>query len=322
MAVRPGDTERVYIAERAGRVRPLGLDGAVGDPLVDISASTTTQSERGLLGLAWSPSGEQLYISSTDTDGATVIEVFDVADNVLDTSSRRVVLRVEQPASNHNGGDISFGPDGFLWIGLGDGGASDDRFGNGQRPDTLLGAMLRIDPLSGEPYQIPADNPFVAGGGAPEVFAYGLRNPWRFSFDAATGEVWIADVGQNAVEEINRVPADQAGLNFGWPRFEGDRPFDGLSADGPVVDPVHTYTHSRGCSITGGAVYRGTMIPELTGAYLYSDFCNGQVFALAADGADVDTGVAAEAVVSFGQDAAGEMYVLSLDGPVYRIAPA
>lgn len=324
LAVRPGDPG-LYVAERAGRVVVIGSDGNVSEPILDISGSTATTSERGLLGLVWSPDGDTLYLSSSDSEGATRLESFDVVDDVVQAGSRTELLRVAQPASNHNGGNIAIGPDGMLWLALGDGGAANDQFGNGQQPDTLLGAMLRIDPSGGDPYGIPEDNPFANGGeGAPEVWAYGLRNPWRFSFDAATDQLWIADVGQNEIEEIDRVPATQAGLNFGWPRFEGNQPFDGQPAEGPVVAPVHTYTHARGCSITGGYVYRGQAIPELQGAYIYTDFCNGTIYALALDAEgqvaqDVDTGLEVEQPVSFGQGPDGELYVLSLTGDIFRI---
>lgn len=323
MAVRPGD-DTLYVAERAGRILPVTEDGSVGDPIVDIRESTVTDGERGLLGLAWSPDGGRLFVSSTDTEGATRLEAFEVTDGIVRAESRTELLRVPQPASNHNGGDVHIGPDGLLWLGLGDGGAANDRFGNGQNPDTLLGTMVRIDPTA-QGYDVPGDNPFVEGEqGAPEVWAYGLRNPWRFSFDSLTGQLWIADVGQNAVEEINRVDPEQPGLNFGWPRFEGDRPFDGQPAEGPVVDPVHVYDHGRGCSITGGYVYRGQAIPDLAGAYLYSDFCNGQIFALAVDDdgqvlADTAVGASVDQPVSFGEGPDGELYVLSLNGPLYRI---
>ncbi len=319
---RPGD-DALYVAERAGRVRPISADGAVGAPILDISAVTATNSERGLLGIAWSPQGDRLYLSSSDTDGATRLEVAVVADGVLQAPTE--ILRVPQPASNHNGGNIAFGPDGYLYLGLGDGGGADDQFDQAQRPDTLLGSMLRLDVSTGDGYAIPADNPFADGqGGAPEVWAYGLRNPWRFSFDALDGQLWIADVGQNAVEEIDRIDPAQAGLNLGWPRFEGDRPFDGQAADGPVVEPVWTYSHQRGCSITGGFVYRGPSIPALQGAYLYTDFCNGELYALdvAPDGTvrdDVAMGVSLDSPVSFGQGPDLELYVLSITGPIHRI---
>lgn len=323
MAVRPGDPT-LYVAERAGRILPVAEDGSVGEPILDIRQSTTTDGERGLLGLAWAPDGNRLYVSSTASDGSTRLEAFDLIDNVVQADSPAELLRVAQPASNHNGGDLHIGPDGLLWLGLGDGGAANDQFGNGQDPKTLLGTILRIQPTDAG-YDIPSDNPFAEGGeGAAEVWAYGLRNPWRFSFDSLTGDLWIADVGQNAVEEVNRVDRRAAGLNFGWPRFEGDRPFDGGTADGPLVDPVHTYDHGRGCSITGGYVYRGRAIPDLAGAYLYSDFCNGEIIALATDQqgqvvSDATTGAAVDQPVSFGQGPDDELYVLSLNGPIYRI---
>jgi glucose/arabinose dehydrogenase len=323
MALRPGD-DTLYVAERAGRVRPLQVDGTVGSPLIDISDRTDTGSERGLLGIAWSVDGDRLFLSSTGPGGETRLDAVDVVDGSLDDSTTTTLLEVPQPASNHNGGNLLMGPDGHLYLGLGDGGGANDQFAQGQRPDTLLGAMLRITPTA-DGYDIPADNPFADGvGGAPEVWAYGLRNPWRFSFDAATGDLWIADVGQNAVEEVNRVPLDAAGLNYGWPRFEGDRPFDGQAADGPVVDPVVTYEHSRGCSVTGGYVYRGQAIPGLQGAYLYTDFCSGEIWAadVAPDGTlrdDVDTGLSLANPVSFGEGPDGELYVLSLNGPIALI---
>ncbi len=333
LAVRPGD-DALYIAERAGTVRPVTRDGDVGEPVIDLREDTTTDGERGLLGLAWSPDGDRLYLSSTDREGSTRLDAVAVAPGsggLLDLATRTTLLEVPQPAANHNGGVLHIGPDGHLWLALGDGGAPADRFGNGQRPDTLLGTLLRIDPEGtgpgGRPYAIPPDNPWADGGeGAPEVWAYGLRNPWRFSFDAETGRLWVADVGQDEVEEIDAVPADEPGLNYGWPRFEGDQPFDGQPAEGPVVAPVHTYRHGDrgGCSITGGYVYRGQAIPALRGAYLYSDFCDGRIFALdlTADGqvqGDVDTGLAVDAPVAFGQGSDAELYVLSLEGPVHRI---
>jgi glucose/arabinose dehydrogenase len=332
-AVRPGDPA-LYVAERAGRVRPIAPDGAVGDPVLDLSERTTTDGERGLLGIAWSPDGDVLYVSSTDGRGATLLEAHDVVDGVLQPDGREV-LRVPQPAANHNGGQVAVGPDGHVWLALGDGGGADDEFGHGQDPTTLLGSLLRLDvegAADGQPYAIPADNPFAGGAapggveGAPEVWAYGLRNPWRFSFDPPTGALWVADVGQDRWEEVDRVPADAPGLNYGWPRFEGDRPFDGQPADGPVVEPVHVYEHGPGCSVTGGVVYRGGAIPALQGAYLFSDFCDGTIRALDLDAGGavtgaVDLGVEAEQVVSFGTTPEGEVVVLSLDGAVLRLVP-
>lgn len=324
MATRPGDPT-LYVALRAGRVVPIGPDG-VGEPILDLSAQTSTSGEQGLLGLVWSADGDRLFTSSTDPDGANVLTGFDVEGGVLRSASAQVLLRVPQPASNHNGGDLHLGPDGTLWWALGDGGASNDRFGNGQRPDTLLGTILRITPTA-DGYTIPADNPFADGqDGAPEVWAYGLRNPWRIALDPTAGDLWIADVGQNAVEEVNRVGIDEAGLNYGWPRREGDRAFDGQALDGPAVEPVHTYDHGRGCSITGGRVYRGDDLdPRMQGAYLYGDYCDGRVFALAVgpDGSvnDVDTGLSVPNLVSFGEGPDGALYVLSLSGQVMKVVP-
>lgn len=328
-AVRPDDAA-LYVAERAGTVRAVLADGTVTDPVVDLRDTTTTDGERGLLGLAWAPDGATLYLSFTDPDGANVLRAHPVADDLLDARAAVDLLRVPQPASNHNGGDVHVGPDGMLWWALGDGGAANDRFGNGQDPHTLLGALLRLDPAGGDPYGIPADNPFADGvDGAPEVWAYGLRNPWRFAFDDVTGDVWIADVGQDAVEEIDRVPVDGgAGSNFGWPAVEGDQPFRqevAVDEAGPLVAPVHTYRQAdRGCSITGGVVYRGTAIPELVGAYLFSDLCDGRIVAFtdhAGQPVEVDLGIAVEQPVGFAADPDGEVVVISLAGTVSRIVP-
>lgn len=326
LAVRPGE-DTLWVAERGGTVRPVTTAGGVGAPVLDLSAATTTDGERGLLGLAWAADGDTLYLSYTDTDGANVLAAADVVDGVL-SGEPRTVLRVPQPASNHNGGDVHVGPDGYVWWALGDGGAADDRFGNGQRPDTLLATMVRIDPEGGDPYVIPGDNPWAGGReGAPEVWAIGLRNPWRFTFDRFTGDLWVADVGQNAVEEINKVSNHEPGLNYGWPTREGDRAFDdsvALAAGGTAVEPVHVYDHSRGCSITGGVVYRGVDLdPRMSGAYLYADYCDGRIFALATDGdevlADVDTGLRVDQPVAFGAGADGTVYVLSLTGSIMKV---
>ena len=336
IAIRPGE-ETLYVAERAGRVVPI-RGGVVGAPVLDITARTVTSGEQGLLGLAWSPDGGTLYVSSSDTDGASRVEAYLVED---DGGLRQpnLVLRVDQPpASNHKGGNIIFGPDGHLWFGLGDGGGAEDVFGNGQDPTQLLSTMVRIAPagcdgcipVGGETYQIPPDNPYARGGtGRPEVWAYGLRNPWRFSFDRATGDLWIGDVGQYEVEEIDLIGAGRpGGANFGWPVFEGDDPFNGDPQPPDYVAPVHTYGHERGCSVTGGFVYRGAAIPALQGAYLYADYCDGRVFALDLDRAtgevrsDYPLGPSLADLVSFGEDAAGELYLVSLTGQISRLVPA
>jgi glucose/arabinose dehydrogenase len=244
-----------------------------------------------------------------------------------------VLLTVPQPQPNHNGGQLAFGPDGYLYLGLGDGGGADDEGrghapgGNAQSLGTLLGKVLRIDPTegAGRAFSIPDDNPFAAGGGLPEIYVYGLRNPWRFSFDRATGDLWIADVGQNAVEEVTRLaPEDAAGANLGWNRYEGSQRYLGDDVD-DVVMPVVEASHDDGnCSITGGYVYRGREIPSLRGWYVFTDYCNGAIRAakVRSDGRVRvrDLGVTLPSVSSFGEDADGELYVLSQTDGVHRLA--
>jgi glucose/arabinose dehydrogenase len=326
-AVGPDGT--LYLAERAGTVHPLTADG-LGSPVLDISAQTTTDGERGLLGLAFSANGDELYVSSTDRDGDTLISAYPVdGDGVVDGGTSRTVYTLGQPRANHNGGDVEVGPDGYLYVGLGDGGGGGDPEGAGQDLTTALGAMLRIDPAGGDPYAIPPDNPFLDDDGAvDEIWAYGLRNPWRFSFDRETGDLWIADVGQDAIEEVNRVPAGEgAGANFGWNLMEGTREFAGGEPDDHWA-PIHDHEHTEGrCSITGGYVYRGERIPELTGVYLFTDLCNSTVRALhvSPDGEVVEEralDIAGQQVVSFAQDAEGELYLLDFGGAVRRIDPA
>jgi glucose/arabinose dehydrogenase len=326
-AVGPDGT--LYLGDRPGTVHPLTAQGA-GDALIDLQDETTTDGERGLLGLAFAPDGSELYVSFTDRDGSTTIEAFAVADGVPVPDERRTVFTLDQPFANHNGGDVQIGPDGRLYLGLGDGGGGGDPLEAGQDLSTPLGALLRIDPLAAEPYGIPSDNPFLdVDGAAREIVAYGVRNPWRFSFDRDTGVLWLADVGQDSWEEINRVPFDELpGANFGWNLREGTHAFAGEEPD-DHVPPIYEYETRgpEGCAVTGGFVYRGAAIPELVGAYLYSDACNGAVRALAVDAdgelvAQADLGVAGEQVVSFGQDADGELYVLDLTGPVHRLDPA
>jgi len=326
MAVRRGD-ETLFIAERTGRVVAV-RDGSVAEQAVlDLSEQTVAESERGLLGIAFSPDGRTLYASYTNLDGDTRLDAYDFADATADPSSRRELLAVDQPFANHNGGNVAIGPDDLLYLGLGDGGSAGDPHGHGQDPGTLLGSLLRIDPGSGDPYAIPEDNPFVDRAGAqPEIYAYGLRNPWRFSFDRDTGDLWIADVGQGAREEIDYAPSGQgAGANYGWNLREGAISYSG-EPPADNVEPVFDYGRDGGrCSVTGGYVYRGAAVPGLRGAYLYSDYCDGVIRALRLDGREVEQSVsldiAAPAVVSFGQDNDGELYVLSLEGPVYRLVP-
>ncbi len=329
MAQRPGH-DPFFVAERAGRVMVVD-DGQVR-PESLLEVETTTNGERGLLGLAFGPDGSHLYVSYTNLDGDSRLDEYAMGPGAadIDLSSRRTLLRVAQPFANHNGGHVAFGPDGLLYYGLGDGGSSGDPEGNAQDTSTLLGSVLRIDPdVRGEaPYAIPVDNPFAAGGGRGEIYLYGVRNPWRFSFDRLTGDLWLADVGENAIEEVNHLPAGRgAGANLGWPALEGTRAFDG---DPPpdAVSPVYEYTHDDGFSVTGGYVYRGSRIPALQGAYVFGDLGTARLWALAVDGgggvagrADLDVGVDEGTLVSFFEDASGELYVISIAGTIFRLDP-
>jgi glucose/arabinose dehydrogenase len=293
---------------------------------------------RGLLGLAFAPTfatDGRFFVDYTDRDGNTVVSEFRAPDPAADRAapgSERVLLRIRQPFPNHNGGALAIGPDGLLWIATGDGGSGGDPLGNGQSLDTLLGKLLRIDPrpASGAPYGIPADNPFVGRKGArAEIWAYGLRNPWRFSFDRVTGDLWIGDVGQSAIEEVDHRQNDAAaGPNFGWNTMEASACFDppkGCQRAGLVL-PVAEYGHDRGCAITGGYVYRGATVPGLAGTYLYADYCSGTIWGLDAAAGKPTPRVLRESGLtasSFGEDEAGEIYVVDLaGGRLYRIVEA
>ena len=310
----------VYVGEKGGKVKTLA-----GKEVLDISAEVSTGSEQGLLGIAFSPDGQFLYVNFTNESGDTrVIEFAVKGETSLD--DRRQVLAVDQPFGNHNGGHLAFGPDGYLYIGLGDGGSGGDPQGNGQNLRTLLGKMLRIDPRpsGGEPYAVPEDNPFVgeAGGARPEIWALGLRNPWRYSFDRTSGDLWIGDVGQNSREEINHVAKGASGRNYGWNLLEGNERFRGSPPD-DYVAPVHDYKTGDGtCAVTGGVMYRGRKVAPLLGAYLFADVCEGRLKSLRLQGAkasvtDLDLRVPRPA--SFGEDADGEVLIASLEGGVYRL---
>ncbi len=330
---------RLFILEKAGTIRVVRDGQLVATPFLDIRDRVgSSASEQGLLGLAFAPDYSEsghFFVNYTDKRGDTVVSRFQVSGepDAADSASEFKVLGIDQPAANHNGGGLLFGPDGHLWIGTGDGGAANDRFGNGQNPATLLGKMLRLDVTSdpSQPYLIPADNPWMGADWngqdvADEVWALGLRNPWRYSFDRATGDLWIADVGQNTYEEVHRVAAGSAGgLNFGWPIMEGLHCFATQNCDQVGLElPVAEYRHGAdGCSITGGYVYRGAAFPALTGAYLFSDFCSGKIWGLQQSGDAWERVELADtnlAVSSFGEDEAGELYVTDLGGGgVYRI---
>ncbi|GHB75483.1 hypothetical protein GCM10010306_081880 [Streptomyces umbrinus] len=325
-AAGPGGT--VWIAERAGTVRVLD-DKGLGEPVLDISDETTTDGERGLLGIAFDKKFAHFYISYTNLEGTSTVDEFAVRHGKIRPNTRRTVITQTQPYSNHNGGDIRFGPDGYLYIALGDGGSGGDPHGNGQNLDTLLGKMLRIDPQGGKPYAIPRDNPFVDDPNAKdEIWAYGLRNPWRFSFDARTGDLLIADVGQNDWEEIDWAPAkSRGGENYGWSQMEGTHPFRGGTEPANHVPPVHEYDRTGlGCAVTGGYVYRGRAIPDLKGQYVFSDYCDDTLRTLRMKNGKVtgesDLGVNGGEVISFVQGGDGELYVLGIGGSVSRIDPA
>jgi len=329
IAVRPGDPA-LYVAEKTGMVVAIRTGTVDPAPVLDLTEQVSLGGEQGLLGLAFSPSGRFLYVNYTDTNGDTHVTEFAMRVERADPATRRDVLLVEQPYANHNGGHLAFGPDGYLYIGLGDGGSGGDPHGNGQSLGTLLGKMLRIDPRpSGErPYLIPPDNPFVDRPGArPEIWAYGLRNPWRYSFDRETGDLWIGDVGQSAWEEVDFQPAGSSGgENYGWNLMEGDHPYDDADPPARAVRPVFEYSHDDGgCTVAGGHVYRGESIPDLYGAYVFGDFCLGELEALSLkDGRVIDHRVLGPVVPnlsSFGEDARGELYAMSLGGVLYRLAP-
>lgn len=335
MAVRAG-SPTLYVASLDGFVVAVDVEGdaatVVSDEVIDIGDRISDASEQGLLGMVFSPDGSRLYLNYTDAAGDTVVAEWMMDGERVDPASERTVLTVDQPDTNHNAGDITFGPDGYLWITMGDGGGGGDPGGNGQNTNTLLGSILRVDPLGGEPYAIPADNPFADRGGRGEIFLYGARNPWRISFDRSTGDLWIADVGQGVSEEITVLYASDdlnPGGNLGWNVIEGTVPFASSSPPTGHVPPIYTYGREDGCSITGGYVYRGAAIPELQGMYLFADYCTSRVWGLASTESQgllgrFETGLALGefGATSFGQGADGEVYVLDLLGTVHRIDPA
>jgi glucose/arabinose dehydrogenase len=322
-----GDGTTLLVGERSGRVRTIRNGQVDPLPLLDLSDQVVVEGEGGLLGMAMAPGGRQLFVSFTDQRHAVrLVEVTFRGDGV-DPASRRDVLTIAQPSTRHHGGNVVFGPDGLLWIGIGDGSPGGDPYDAAQSLAVLSGKLLRLDPMpsGSKGYKVPATNPFVRRPGArPEIWAYGLRNPWRFSFDRATGDLWIGDVGQYILEEVDAISLRRsAGANFGWNRLEGRRRFTG-SPPPQVVPPTHQYSHSDGrCAVIGGFVYRGTQLRGLQGAYVYGDVCDGRIRVLArARGQALrhrDLGLRLPGLVSFAEDHAGELYALSLAGGVYRL---
>jgi glucose/arabinose dehydrogenase len=332
VAHRPGDG-RVYVVEQPGRV--VAVTGLSSEIVLDITDLTAARGEQGLLGLTFHPTADFAYVDFTDLDGDTVVAEFalDTATGQFARESYREVLTVDQPYSNHNGGQLEFGPDQLLYIGLGDGGSGGDPQRHALDLTSRLGKILRIDPVAaadGEPFTVPTDNPFVGDPAAdPAIWAYGLRNPWRFSFDPATGDLWIADVGQGDFEEITRAVAtdrrDAAkGANFGWSAFEGFERFnDDQPADG-AVPPLFVYDHADGrCSVTGGTVVRGGEISDLAGWYLFGDYCTGQMWALDPTAPPSEPRVVQiaqiDALVTLVEGPEGDLYAVSNGGSVARI---
>lgn len=322
---------RLFVLEQAGEVRVIKGGVLLAEPFLDIRDRVGSNgSERGLLGIAFHPdyrSNGYFYVNYTDLSGNTVIACFqaDPAADKADPGSEKELLHVKQPFANHNGGEMVFSPDGYLYLGLGDGGSQGDPFGNGQSVQTLLGKILRIDVDHGDPYAIPADNPFANGGGRPEIWAYGLRNPWRFSFDQATADLYIADVGQNQWEEIDFLPAGSpGGANFGWSYREGKHPYKGTPpADLKLTDPVFEYSHAEGCAVIGGEVYRGRELAAWEGVYVFGDFCSGRIWGLLhkPDGSWqsarlFDSGIS---ITSFGLSEDGELYLTDYAGRVDKL---
>ncbi|GIV64215.1 MAG: glucose dehydrogenase [Bellilinea sp.] len=324
---------RLLVLEQPGLIRVIANGQLLEQPYLDLTDRVgPNSSEQGLLGIALDPdfAGNGIfYLNYTDKNGNTVVSRFRQSNDGQsgDPQSEQVLLFVEQPYANHNGGDLEFGPDGYLYIGLGDGGSAGDPQRRAQNNQTLLGKMLRIDVRGQEQYAIPPDNPFADGnGGRQEIWANGLRNPWRYTFDRLTGDLYIADVGQNKYEEVNFVPAGSPpGLNFGWHYREATHPFADTPPSGlRLYDPVYEYGRNDGCSVTGGYVYRGSQLPEFYGVYLFGDYCNGFVWGMLRDsngnwvverlfqlGANIS---------SFGEDAQGEVYVLDhRSGSVYQL---
>jgi glucose/arabinose dehydrogenase len=333
-------TGRLFVASQDGSAWVVHDGTTLRDPLLDLRGRISTGGERGLLGIAVHPrypADPRIFVDYTDTSGNTVVASYEIDPsnpNRLAPESKKELLHVGQPFANHNGGALAFGPDGYLYVSLGDGGSGGDPMGNGQRLDTTLGKILRIDidkPSDNRPYGIPADNPFVGNPLAHgEIWLYGLRNPWRMSFDDLTGDLWIGDVGQNAWEEVDVDPAGHGGLDYGWNRMEGRhcyQPSDGCDQTGLTM-PVAEYGHDDGCVVIGGVVYRGKADPILDGGYLFADYCSGKVFAIPATATAATTAAAAKPVevgtvdsglAAFGEDESGEVYAANLAGQILKV---
>jgi len=326
-----GDS-RLFVVERGGNIKIANANGTVNaTPFLTVTSLISSGGERGLLGLAFHPnysSNGYFYINYTNTAGNTVIARYSVNSsnpNLADAGSASVLLTISQPFSNHNGGSIKFGPDGYLYIGMGDGGSGGDPGNRAQNINELLGKMLRIDVNSGTPYGIPANNPYLGVAGADEIWAIGLRNPWKFSFNRNNGDLWIADVGQDAFEEINKVTSTQGGLNYGWRCYEGNNTYNtttGCPAQSTMTFPLAVTAHSAGnCSITGGYVYTGTLYPNFQNKYFFTDYCSPRIGMVDNSGnITYSTNFSGNSFVTFGEDMNGELYIGAINnGTIYKI---
>jgi glucose/arabinose dehydrogenase len=333
----PGFKKLLFVVDLPGRISVLRGGKPLARPFLDITDQVSFQAEDGLFSVAFDPDykrSRRFYVYYVDNAGDLRIDEFKRrrgSTTVANPNSQRNVLAIGHPTfSNHNGGQLQFGPDGKLWLATGDGGGGGDGFDNARDTDSLLGKLLRIDPTSKKgSYGVPRDNPYVGRDGADEIYAYGLRNPWRFSFDRLTGDLWIADVGQEEFEEIDFVPAAEVGelLNFGWDAFEGSAVYEDKepSPGGRLVQPISEYTHEFGCSVTGGFVYRGSDVAgEARGRYFYGDYCTGRVWSLGRWRGEVmrrGQMFRVPQLSSFAEDADGELYLVSQGGTIYRLAP-
>jgi len=333
-ATNAGDgSNRVFITEQGGKIVIFESGKVLEQPFLDISSLTAAGGERGLLSVAFDPkfkTSGRLFINYTDQNGNTTIARYTVSSankNLVDPKSAKVLLKIEQPYANHNGGQLEFGPDGMLYVGMGDGGSGGDPQNWAQNTGVLLGKLLRLD-VSGDGAVAPKDNPLVNRDGAkPEIWAYGLRNPWRFSFDRKTGDLWIGDVGQNKLEEINfQAASSKGGENYGWRLKEANSCFNPSSGCEKLklTDPVFQYDHSKGVSVTGGYVYRGVNVPELEGKYVFGDFGSGLIWTTTRDSSGKfstkELMKTDYAISAFGEDEAGELYLIGYDGTLYKFA--
>jgi glucose/arabinose dehydrogenase len=324
--------DRLFVVEQVGRIRIVNSGVLQPEPLLDLSDRVGSEgNEQGLLGLAFHPGFAEngtFFVNYTDVSGDTVVSRFHLTEdpNRADPSSESVILTYDQPFANHNGGGLAFGPDGYLYIGSGDGGSAGDPEQRAQNRDTLLGKLLRIDVDGGSPYALPPDNPFATGGGRPEIWAYGLRNPWRFAFDPATGDLYVGDVGQGDWEEVDFLAAGSpGGTNFGWDFREGLHDYEAGAPEG-LTDPIAEYSHGEGgCSITAGRVVRDPALPDWQSVFLYGDYCTGYIWGLLRDNSGAwqsarlfETGLQ---ITSFGTGSAGEIYLLDRGGGLYRLSP-